>query len=138
MLNEPHIHYIRYTTNMIKFILSITKTMQTQRIQTRPLLIVVLASICAVTASNQAIGQTFSPYTPAQIQELNSQSIAPVETPAGPMYSNTLPANFIPSQNKSPGLDSRYFSNPQGEEQAQSQETDSAAPFEPIPSTVQF
>ena len=112
--------------------------MHTQRIQSKPLLIVVLASICAVTVPNRVIGQTFSPYTPAQIQELNSQSIAPVETPAGPIYSGTQPANPIPSQNKSPSLDSRYFSNPQGEEQAQSQEMESAVPFEAVPSTIQF
>ena len=36
--------------------------------------------------SSIVIAQTFSPYSPTQIQEFNSQPIAPIETPAGPVY----------------------------------------------------
>ena len=81
-----------------------------------------------------AIAQTFSPYTPEQIQEFNNQPIAPMETPAGPVYLNPPPV----SQKTKVPFDSRYVKNPDGEEQAEAQEVESAAPFEPIPATFTF
>ncbi len=81
-----------------------------------------------------AMGQTFSPYTPAQIQEFNNQPIAPMETPAGPVYLETVPTR----PKAKPALDARYIKNPDGEEQAEAQETESAAPFEPLPATLTF
>lgn len=81
-----------------------------------------------------AVAQTFSPYTPAQIQEFNNQPIAPIETPAGPVYLETPPVIQKP---KVP-FDSRYVKNPDGEEQAEAQGAESAAPFEPIPATFTF
>jgi hypothetical protein len=80
------------------------------------------------------IAQTFSPYSPAQIQEFNSQPIAPVETPEGPIYLQTPPVNQGP---KIP-LDARYVKNPDGEQQAEAQGEESAAPLEPIPATITF
>jgi len=80
------------------------------------------------------IAQTFSPYTPTQIQEFNSQPIAPVETPAGPVY---LEPPSIGQRPNAPN-DGRYIKNPDGEEQAQAQGAESAAPFEPIPATITF
>ncbi len=81
-----------------------------------------------------AIAQTFSPYTPEQIQEFNNQPIAPMETPAGPVY---LDPSVVSQKPKVP-FDSRYVKNPDGEEQAEAQEVESAAPFEPIPATFTF
>ena len=81
-----------------------------------------------------AIAQTFSPYTPEQIQEFNNQPIAPMETPAGPVYLDPPPV----SQKPKVPFDSRYVKNPDGEEQAEAQEVESAAPFEPIPATFTF
>ena len=78
--------------------------------------------------------QTFSPYTPQQIQEFNNQPIAPIETPAGPVY---LEASPVDQKSNAP-FDSRYIKNPDGEEQAEAQSSESAAPFEPIPSTLTF
>jgi hypothetical protein len=78
--------------------------------------------------------QTFSPYTPSQIQEFNSQPIAPIETPAGPVYMESPHINQRPSA----PFDARYIKNPDGEEQAQAQGAESAAPFEPIPATIVF
>mgnify|MGYP000689264073 CR=1 FL=1 len=72
--------------------------------------------------------------SPEQIQEFNSQPIAPIETPAGPVYMDPPPVNQKP---KAP-FDSRYVKNPDGEEQAEAQEVESAAPFEPIPATFTF
>jgi hypothetical protein len=80
------------------------------------------------------IAQTFSPYTPKQIQEFNNQPIAPVETPAGPVYVERPPINQRPST----PVDARYIKNPDGEEQAEAQGAESSAPFEPIPTTFTF
>ena len=80
------------------------------------------------------MAQTFSPYTAEQIQEFNNQPIAPVETPAGPVYLEPTPA----SQKPNTPFDSRYIKNPDGEEQAEGQGSESAAPFEPIPATFTF
>lgn len=77
-------------------------------------------------------GQTYSPYTPAQIQEFNNQPLSPAEGPFGPVK-----PRLVPAQPQST-LDSRYIKNPDGEEQAEAQEAESAAPFEPIPSTITF
>ena len=81
-----------------------------------------------------ANAQTFSPYTPEQIQEFNNQPIAPIETPSGPVYLDPPPV----SQKPKASFDSRYVKNPDGEEQAEAQEVESAAPFEPIPATFTF
>ena len=81
-----------------------------------------------------AIGQTFSPYTPAQIQEFNNQPVAPIETPAGPVYLEDQPVK----QRSNLPLDSRYVKNPDGEEQVEAQGIESAAPFSPIPTTITF
>ena len=89
---------------------------------------------CSSAISLTAIAQTFSPYTPEQIQEFNNQPIAPMETPSGPVYLDPPPV----SQKPKVPFDSRYVKNPDGEEQAEAQETESAAPFEPIPATFTF
>ncbi|MCF8166792.1 MAG: hypothetical protein K9J35_09005 [Rhodoferax sp.] len=78
--------------------------------------------------------QTFFPYTPTQIQEFNSQPIAPIETPAGPVYQERPPI----SQRPNVPFDARYIKNPDGEEQAEAQGAQSATPFEPIPATLTF
>lgn len=81
-----------------------------------------------------SLAQTFSPYTPSQIQEFNSQPIAPIETPAGAVYIE--PPSI--SQRPNAPFDSRYIKNPDGEEQAEAQGAQSVAPFEPIPATITF
>ncbi|MBU3593377.1 hypothetical protein ICN42_04610 [Polynucleobacter sp. 71A-WALBACH] len=96
--------------------------------------ILMLGISCSVALSMTAIAQTFSPYTPAQIQEFNNQAIAPMETPAGPVYMEAPPV----SQKPKVPLDARYVKNPEGEEQAEAQGAESAAPFEPIPATFTF
>lgn len=80
------------------------------------------------------MAQTFSPYTPEQIQEFNSQPIAPMETPAGPVYLEPPPVTQKPNV----PFDSRYIKNPDGEEQAEAQGAGSAVPFEPISPTFTF
>lgn len=90
--------------------------------------------VCGFTLPIAAIAQTFSPYTPEQIQEFNSQPISPIETPAGPVYLEPRPI----TQNPNVALDARYFQRPEGEAQAEALSTDSVAPFEPIPATITF
>lgn len=90
-------------------------------------------TLCFVSPMT-VIAQTFSPYTPGQIQEFNNQPIAPMETPAGPVYIERPPI----SQRPNIPFDARYIKNPDGEEQAEAQGAQSAAPFEPIPATIVF
>ena len=97
-------------------------------------IIFVFSVVFGFVPSSIVIAQTFSPYTPAQIQEFNSQPIAPLETPAGPVYIERPPISQIPNT----PIDSRYIKNPDGEEQAEAQGAQSAAPFEPIPATMVF
>ena len=80
-----------------------------------------------------AQAQTYSPYTPAQISEFNNQPLSPAETPAGPIYLNNLPQPKPRSM-----VGAHYFSQPLGEEEAEAQETESATPFTPTPTTFQF
>jgi hypothetical protein len=94
----------------------------------------VLGAVFSFALPIAVIAQTFSPYTPEQIQEFNRQAIAPMETPEGPVYLEAPPVIQKP---KVP-FDSRYVKNPDGEEQAEAQEVESAAPFEPIPATFTF
>jgi len=96
--------------------------------------IVIFAISFSLSFPMTVIAQTFSPYTPQQIQEFNNQPIAPIETPAGPVY---LEASPVDQKSNAP-FDSRYIKNPDGEEQAEAQSSESAAPFEPIPSTLTF
>lgn len=77
-------------------------------------------------------GQTYSPYTPDQLQEFNHQPLSPAEGPFGPVESPSVP------EQRPSTLDSRYLKNPDGEEQAEGQGTESATPFVPIPSTITF
>jgi len=94
----------------------------------------ILSITFGFASSSIVIAQTFSPYTPTQIQEFNSQPIAPIETPAGPVYMERLPI----SQRLNAPIDARYIKNPDGEEQTEAQGAQSAAPFEPIPATIVF
>jgi hypothetical protein len=96
--------------------------------------ILILGAAASLVCPMIVMAQTFSPYTPEQIQEFNNQPIAPIETPAGPVYLDSPPLRQKP---KVP-FDSRYVKNPDGEEQAEGQELESAAPFEPIPATFTF
>lgn len=94
----------------------------------------ILGIVFGFTLPIAAIAQTFSPYTPAQIQELNRQPIAPIETPAGPIYLEPPPVTQKPNV----PFDARYLQRPDGEAQAEAQSAESAAPFEPIPVTTTF
>ena len=78
--------------------------------------------------------QTYSPYTAEQMQELNNQPLAPVEGPFGPV--NPSPQQL--SLSKKQSFDSKYFSQPKGEEEAEALETESAAPYQAVSPTITF
>jgi hypothetical protein len=88
--------------------------------------------LCIQPLGLMAQAQTFSPYTPAQLQELNSLPLSPAEGPMGPVDPGSM------QNQQRPSFDSRYIHNPEGEEQAEGQGLESAAPYEPIPSTFIF
>lgn len=104
------------------------------RISAQFRIIYILRFAFAFVLPSIVVAQTFSPYTPRQIQEFNSQPVAPIETPAGPVYIEPPPI----SQRPNASFDARYIKNPNGEEQAEAQGAESAAPFEPIPATMVF
>ena len=78
--------------------------------------------------------QTYSPYTPQQIKEFNSQPLTPVEGPFGPVAPNAREMNL----SKKPSIDSKYYSQPKGEEEAEALETESAEPYQPMSPVISF
>lgn len=83
--------------------------------------------------SNQGM-QTYSPYTPEQMRELNTLPIFPVEGPMGPVGPG---AQVVNSGNK-PSVDSKYFRQPEGEQEAEAIETQSADPYQPMQPVMTF
>ena len=77
--------------------------------------------------------QTYSPYTPEQLRELNTQSIFTVEGPMGPVG----PGAQVPLPQK-PSAGSKYFRQPEGEQEAEAIETQSAEPYQPVKPIVTF
>lgn len=93
-------------------------------------------TVAAQAQSNQG-SQTFSPYTPEQLEAFNNQRISPTEGPfgsVGPVESNQKPLNL----QKKPSIDSRYFNVPEGEQEAESLETESDDPYTPMVPAVSF
>ncbi|WP_251368353.1 hypothetical protein [Polynucleobacter sp. AP-Kolm-20A-A1] len=91
------------------------------------------ASALAQTPINQGM-QTFSPYSAEQISEFNHQVISPVEGPFGPVAPNTQGMNL----RQRPTLDSKLYNNPEGEDEAEALETQSAEPYQPSSPVMSF
>ena len=72
---------------------------------------------------------TFSPYTKEQLQQFNSQPIAP-----------TISVNEVDGQSPRPQelRDSKLYQQPLGEEQAEALETQSVDPYTPLQPAVTF
>ncbi len=73
--------------------------------------------------------QTSPVYSPEQLREFNNQPVALTEGPFGPV---ATPSQKQGLSRQSPG-DSKYFNQPQGEQEAEAIETQSADPY--LPST---
>jgi hypothetical protein len=95
--------------------------------------LLILASSHLYGQASQGM-QTYSPYTPEQLREFNSQPIFPVEGPMGTVGPGTPVLNM----GNKPSVDSKYFSQPQGEQEAESLETESAQPYQPMSPVLTF
>ena len=87
----------------------------------------------AQAQANQGM-QTFSPYSTEQLQEFNNQVISPVEGPMGPVVPNAQEMDL----SKKPKLDSKFYNNPEGEDEAEALETQSADPYQPMSPVLTF
>ena len=99
-----------------------------------PCLLLINFSASAQDAPSKTEMKTYSPYTQQQINEFNNQSLSPVEGPFGPVAPNAKEMNL----SKKVPIDSKYYSQPQGEEEAEALETESAAPYQPISPVISF
>jgi len=99
-------------------------------------LILCLALVsCSATQGPPPQGSRTSPvYSPEQLREFNNQPVALSEGPFGPVA--TPPPQK--SLSKKPAGDSKYFSQPTGEEEAESIETQSADPYTPMTPVYRF
>lgn len=91
-----------------------------------PFLLLIGVSACTQAPPKPPGSKTFSPYTPQQIQEFNHQTLSPVEGPFGPVDPRAEDARIA----KERAADSKLYSQPQGEEEAEAIETQSADPFQ--------
>ena len=78
--------------------------------------------------------QTSSIYSPEQLREFNNQPVAFSEGPFGPV---ATPPQKQGMSKKPPG-DSQYFNQPQGEQEAEAIETQSADPYMPSTPVYRF
>jgi len=96
------------------------------------LLLGVLA--CSQTPPLPSGSTTYSPYTPGQVQEFNRQSLSPVEGPFGPVDPRAEDARIA----KERAADAKFYKQPQGEEEAEVLETQSADPYQATKPVVSF
>lgn len=89
-------------------------------------LIFITMTACAQVAHLPPGSKTFSPYSPQQIKEFNGQTLSPVEGPFGPMDLRVEDARIA----KERAADTKLYNQPQGEEEAQALETQSADPYQ--------
>jgi len=91
-------------------------------------------SACTQTPLKPPGSTTFSPYTPGQIQEFNQQTLSPVEGPFGPVDPRAEDLRIA----KERTLDTKFYNQPQGEEEAESLETQSADPYQATKPVITF
>ncbi|MBU3538047.1 hypothetical protein ICN36_03815 [Polynucleobacter sp. UK-Gri1-W3] len=95
--------------------------------------------MAGVSACTQAPPQppgstTYSPYSPQQIKEFNNQTLSPVEGPFGPVDPRAEDLRIA----KERAVDSKFYSQPQGEEEAEAIETQSADPYQATKPIITF
>lgn len=77
---------------------------------------------------------TYSPYTPQQIKGFNGQTISPVEGPFGPVDPRAEDERLA----KERKMDTKFYSQPQGEQEAEAIETQSADPYQATKPVITF
>jgi hypothetical protein len=91
-------------------------------------------SACNQTPIKPPGSTTFSPYTPQQIQEFNGQTLSPVEGPFGPVDPRAEDLRIA----KERALDAKFYNQPQGEEEAETLEMQSADPYQATKPVITF
>ena len=89
---------------------------------------------CSQTPPQPPGSTTYSPYTPAQIQEFNRQSLSPVEGPFGPVDPRVEDVRIA----KERAADAKLYNQPPGEQEAEALETQSVDPYQPTKPIVTF
>lgn len=100
--------------------------MNTFSMRLGPFLLLLGLSACTQAPPKPPGSTTFSPYTPGQIQEFNKQTLSPVEGPFGPVDPRVEDQRIA----KERALDAKFYNQPQGEEEAEALETQSADPYQ--------
>jgi hypothetical protein len=99
-----------------------------------PLLLLIGVAACSHPIPQPPGSTTFSPYTPGQIQEFNKQALSPVEGPFGPVDPRAEDLRIA----KERALDAKFYSQSQGEEEAEAIETQSADPYQATKPLITF
>ena len=99
-----------------------------------PLLLLMSVLACSQTPPLPPGSTTYSPYTSGQVQEFNRQSLSPVEGPFGPVDPRAEDARIA----KERAIDSKFYNQPQGEEEAEALETQWADPYQATKPVITF
>jgi hypothetical protein len=91
-------------------------------------------SACTQTPPQPPGSTTYSPYTPQQIKGFNNQTLSPVEGPFGPVNPRAEDLRIA----KERAADSKLYSQPEGEEQAEAIETQSTDPYQATKPVITF
>lgn len=99
-----------------------------------PFLVLVSISACMQTPPKPPGSTAYSPYTPQQIKEFNNQTLSPVEGPFGPVDPSAEDLRL----SKERAMDSKFYSQPVGEQEAEAIETQSADPYQVTKPVITF
>lgn len=98
------------------------------------ILLLIGISACSQAPPLPPGSTTYSPYSPQQIQEFNKQSLSPVEGPFGPVDPKAEDLRIA----KERALDSKFYRQPQGEQEAEAIEMQSADPYQATKPVLTF
>ena len=99
-----------------------------------PFLLLISVVACSQAPPKPPGSTNFSPYSPAQIQEFNQQTLSPVEGPFGPVDQRAEDRRIA----KERASDAKFYNQPQGEEEAEAIETQSADPYQTTKPVLTF
>lgn len=97
-------------------------------------LIFITMTACTQVAPLPPGSKTYSPYSPQQIKEFNSQTLSPVEGPFGPVDPRVEDARIAQER----AADAKLYYQPQGEQEAEALETQSVDPYQATKPVITF
>ena len=97
-------------------------------------LILMSISACTQTPPLPSGSTTYSPYTSQQIKEFNHQPLSPVEGPFGPVDPRAEDQRIA----KEREADTKLYNQPEGEEEAEALEMQSADPYQSSSPVITF